>query len=192
MLRGSGRCRLLDREQRTAAPGIASAIAARSGAKTVGGEAAATVTTMPFALAKTVGGAAATVTTMPFALALTVVLALLSLFQVALALGAPLGKFAWGGAHRVLPTKLRMGSLVSVAIYAVIASLAWFRVGVAPLGEGAATSPGRFVVVAMWLVFANFCAAIVLNALSRSRAERAVMVPTSIVLAALSGVIALG
>ena len=56
---------------------------------------------------------------MAAALALTVLLALLAVFQLALALGAPLGHFAWGGAHRVLPRRLRIGSLVSIVIYAV-------------------------------------------------------------------------
>ena len=37
----------------------------------------------------------------------------LAVFQALLALGAPLGAFAWGGQHRVLPTRLRVGSAVS-------------------------------------------------------------------------------
>ena len=52
---------------------------------------------------------------MPFALALTVILAALAVFQLALAAGAPLGRFAWGGSHEVLPPRLRVGSLVSIA-----------------------------------------------------------------------------
>lgn len=66
---------------------------------------------------------------MPFALGLTVVLALLALFQIALALGAPLGRFAWGGQHRVLPPRLRVGSAVSVLVYVLIDLVAWDRVG---------------------------------------------------------------
>ena len=46
----------------------------------------------------------------------SVLLAGLAVFQVALIAGAPLARFAWGGQHRVLPTRLRIGSAVSVAL----------------------------------------------------------------------------
>lgn len=123
---------------------------------------------------------------MPFALALTVVLSALAVFQLALALGAPLGRFAWGGQHRVLPARLRIGSLVSIVIYAVIAVIAWDRVGAIDL------FPEMFSVVAMWVVFGYFTLGILLNAISRSTPERFVMVPVTIVLSVLSLFIALG
>lgn len=45
-------------------------------------------------------------------------------FQVAAAAGAPVGRFAWGGAHAgVLPASLRTGSAVSAAILITIAVL---------------------------------------------------------------------
>jgi hypothetical protein len=44
------------------------------------------------------------------------VLAGLTVFQAALIAGAPLGRFAWGGQHDVLPAKLRIGSAVSIAL----------------------------------------------------------------------------
>ena len=37
--------------------------------------------------------------------------------------GAPLGRFAWGGQHEVLPTGHRIGSVVSIALYAGFAVL---------------------------------------------------------------------
>ncbi|WP_438354365.1 hypothetical protein [Microbacterium sp. CJ88] len=123
---------------------------------------------------------------MPFALALTVVLALLAVFQLALALGAPLGRFAWGGQHQRLPARLRIGSVISIVIYAFIALVAWDRVGaVNVFGD-------LFSQVAMWIVFAYFTLGILLNAVSRSIPERNTMVPVSLVLAALSLLIALG
>ncbi|MDN3496832.1 hypothetical protein QL996_12900 [Planococcus sp. APC 4015] len=123
---------------------------------------------------------------MPFALALTVVLVALAIFQIALAAGAPMGRFAWGGQHRVLPARLRVGSLVSVLIYAVIAVIAWDRVGAVDL------FPSLFSGVAMWVIFAYFVLGILMNAISRSKPERNAMVPVSIVLAALSFCIAMG
>ncbi|MDJ1113126.1 hypothetical protein [Microbacterium dauci] len=123
---------------------------------------------------------------MPFALALTVILALLAVFQIALALGAPLGRFAWGGQHRVLPTGLRIGSAVSVIIYALIATIAWDRVGAIDV------FPDGVAAVAAWVVFAYFVLGIVMNAISRSVPERVVMVPVTLVLAVLSFLIAVG
>lgn len=123
---------------------------------------------------------------MPFAFALTVILGLLAVFQLALALGAPLGRFAWGGQHRVLPSRHRIGSVVSVFIYAAIAVIAWDRVGaIDVLGE-------PFSEVAMWVIFAYFVLGILMNAISRSKPERYTMVPVSGVLAVLSFFIAMG
>ncbi len=123
---------------------------------------------------------------MPFALALIVVLTLLAVFQIALALGAPLGRFAWGGQHRVLPARLRIGSLVSVVIYALIAVLAWDRV------RAIDVVPDVVAQVGVWVVFAYFVLGILMNAISRSKPERNTMVPVSIVLAVLSFLIAMG
>jgi len=122
----------------------------------------------------------------PFALALTVILAVLAVFQVALVLGAPLGRFAWGGQHRVLPVGLRIGSAVSILIYALIAVIAWDRVGAIDV------FPEPFSEVAMWVIFAYFAFGILLNAILRSKPERYTMVPVSIVLAVLSFFIAMG
>ena len=123
---------------------------------------------------------------MPFVLALTVTLVLLAVFQLALILGAPLGRFAWGGQHRVLPGRLRVGSAVSILIYALIALIAWDRVGAIDV------FPEPFSEVAMWVIFAYFVVGILMNALSRSKPERYTMVPVSAVLAVLSFFIAMG
>ncbi|HEU4755341.1 MAG TPA: hypothetical protein VFS72_01665 [Agromyces sp.] len=123
---------------------------------------------------------------MAAAIALTVILAALSVFQLALAFGAPLGHFAWGGQHRVLPTRLRIGSLVSIVIYAVIAVLALDRAGVIDVVSDPVSTVG------MWVVFAYFVLGIPLNAISRSKLERYTMTPVVAVLAVLSLLVALG
>ena len=122
---------------------------------------------------------------MAAAIALTVILALLAVFQLALVLGAPIGRFAWGGTHRVLPARLRIGSAVSIVIYAVIAVLALDRVGAIDLVPDVVTTVG------MWIVFAYFVLGIPLNAISRSRAERYTVPPVVAVLAVLSLIVAL-
>lgn len=123
---------------------------------------------------------------MPFAVALTVLLVLLGAFQLALAAGAPLGRFAWGGQHRVLPTRLRIGSVVSILIYAVIVLLTWSRVGAIDLFPRVVSEVG------MWVVFGYFALGIVMNALSRSKPERFTMTPVCLVLAVLAFFVAMG
>jgi hypothetical protein len=120
------------------------------------------------------------------AVALTVILAALAIFQFALVLGAPIGRFAWGGQHRVLPARLRVGSAVSIVIYAFIAALALDRAGLVDV------VPDPVSTVGMWIVFAYFVLGIPLNAISRSRPERFTMTPVVTVLALLSLVVALG
>lgn len=114
------------------------------------------------------------------AYALTALLGLLTVFQFALIFGAPLGRFAWGGTHRILPTRLRIGSAVSVVIYAVIALLALDCAGAIDLVPDAVST------VAMWVVFAYFVLGIAMNGISRSKPERYTMAPLSALLAALS------
>ncbi|WP_022891690.1 hypothetical protein [Agromyces subbeticus] len=120
------------------------------------------------------------------AIALTVLLAVLAVFQIALAFGAPIGRFAWGGQHRVLPTRLRIGSGVSILIYAFIAVLALDRTGLVELVPDAVSTIG------MWVVFGYFVLGIFMNAISRSKPERFTMAPLSAVLAVLSLLVALG
>lgn len=122
------------------------------------------------------------------ALALTstlMLLAALAALQVLAALGLPLGRFVWGGQHKVLPTRLRIGSVVAVVIYAAIAAVLLSRAGVIPGGDSA------FVVVATWVVFAYFVLAILMNVISRSRPERFTMTPVAIVLAVAALIIAM-
>jgi hypothetical protein len=95
------------------------------------------------------------------AIALTVILAVLAVFQLALALGAPLGH------------------------YAVIALLALDRVDLIDV------VPDPVSTVGMWIVFAYFVLGIPLNAVSRSKAERYTMTPVVTVLAVLSLLVAL-
>ena len=123
------------------------------------------------------------------AIALVVALALLTalaVLQILAASGLPLGRFVWGGQHCVLPRGLRVGSAVSVLVYAGLAALLLSRAGVLPAGDSAA------VIVLTWVAFAFFAASVALNAISRSPAERWTMAPTSLLLAAATLVIALG
>ena len=109
----------------------------------------------------------------------------LTVFQLLLVAGAPLGRFAWGGAHEVLPTGLRIGSVVSVAIYAVIALVMLQAADVVDV------LPEGLIGAAMWVLTAYFVLGVALNAASRSRPERTLMTPVALVLAVCCLVLAL-
>ncbi len=115
-----------------------------------------------------------------------VLLASLAVFQGLLVAGAPLGRFAWGGQNEVLPTKLRIGSVVSIALYAGFAVLILQAAGTLSL------LPNGFVGVAIWVLTGYLVLGIGMNAISRSRPERMVMTPVVAILAAACLVLALG
>ena len=113
------------------------------------------------------------------------VLACLTVFQLLLVAGAPLGRFAWGGAHEVLPTGLRVGSVVSVVVYAAVALVMLQAADVVDV------LPGGLVEVGAWVLTGYFALGVALNAASRSRPERLVMTPVALVLAVCGLVLAL-
>ena len=116
----------------------------------------------------------------------TVILAGLAVFQAALAAGKPFGHFAWGGQHRVLPRRLRIGSAVSIILYAGMAIILLDR------AELISIMSDDFARIAAWVLAAYFLIGIVMNAMSRSKPERFVMTPLTAVLTALSVVVAAG
>jgi hypothetical protein len=109
----------------------------------------------------------------------------LAVLQTALIAGAPLGRFAWGGQHAVLPPGLRIGSAVAIALYVVVAAFMLQRVGAVDV------LPDGLTGVALWVLTGYFALGVVMNAASRSRSERSVMTPVSAVLAASCLVLAL-
>ena len=102
----------------------------------------------------------------------------LAVFQILLMLGRPLGRFAWGGQHDVLPTHLRLGSGISILLYA------GFGVIIVAKATDSATALGRSAIdYGIWGLTAYFVFGIFMNAISRSASERKVMVPVSLGLA---------
>lgn len=114
-----------------------------------------------------------------------VLLGALAVLQVCVAAGGPWGRLVWGGAHRVLPTRLRIGSAVSVLLYAAFAWLLLARAGALPGSDLAV------VVVATWVLCAYFTLGILMNLVSRSLPERLTMTPVCVVLAAATLIVAL-
>jgi hypothetical protein len=115
----------------------------------------------------------------------TVVFAALAVLQLLVAAGKPYGNLVWGGAHRVLPARLRIGSVLAVVLYGAFTVVLLDRSGLlSVLGSGA------FRVVAAWVLVGYLALGIGLNAISRSRPERRTMTPVTAVLAACALVVA--
>lgn len=104
------------------------------------------------------------------------VLAALAVFQLLLALGKPLGRYAWGGAHEVLPPKLRVSSAISIVIYAAFALIILGAAGLSSVLPSPVASNG------IKFLAGYFFVGIFMNAISRSRCERLVMTPVVAIL----------
>lgn len=113
-------------------------------------------------------------------------LGIVAVFQIALALGAPLGRAAWGGRHeRVLPTSLRVASaLAGVVVYPFIIVLVLASARLLP--DGSVPGAGK---TAMVVLAGFFAVGTLANLASRSKVER-VWSPVSLVIAICCGIIA--
>ncbi len=110
----------------------------------------------------------------------------LVIFQIALILGAPIGRFAWGGNNTVLPINLRVASASSIALYLVFAMFILGKANVisTPLS-------GNVLAIGMWILTGYFILGVVMNGMSRSKPERMVMTPVAAALALLFLIVAL-
>jgi hypothetical protein len=115
-----------------------------------------------------------------------VLVAVVGVFQIALALGAPLGKAAWGGKHEgILPVGLRIASgAAGLLVYPLIAlfilaSTDLIAVDWLPTGK-----------TGMWILTAFFTLGALANFASRSKSER-IWGPVSLVIAIGCAIIAL-
>lgn len=110
----------------------------------------------------------------------------LTLFQLLLAAGVPIGRMAWGGAHRVLPGKLRVASLFSAGLVA-LGALTCAQAG----GLIAGVLPGGILVWLLWGLAALFALSIVGNSITESRIERLHGVPLTVICALSCAVLAI-
>lgn len=110
------------------------------------------------------------------ALIATAILACLAIFQLAAGLGAPIGHFTLGGQHKVLPPKLRIASFLSILIDALFAFFILSKSGVI---ESFLIT--EVLTVVMWIFTFYFAVGVVMNGISRSKAERLTMTPLSLI-----------
>jgi hypothetical protein len=106
-------------------------------------------------------------------------------FQAALALGAPLGRAAWGGKSATLPRNLRVASGVAVLVWLVAAVIVLGRAGITivPLPAGL-LEWGTWALVVLLVVGA------IVNVASSSPWERFGWAPATILLALITLVVA--
>lgn len=112
-----------------------------------------------------------------------VLLGALGVFQALLVCGVPLGRFAWGGQHEVLPTRLRVGSFLSLVSYVLIGWVVLARAGQDSVDHGV-------LGVATWVIAGFFLLGAAGNLASRSHPERLVMTPVALVLCGLTALVA--
>ncbi len=106
-------------------------------------------------------------------------------FQAALALGAPLGRAAWGGTHTRLPTRFRIASAIVVGVWILASLIVLGRAGfeLSPLPDGIERW-GTWILVGLLPLGA------LMNFASSSRWERYLWGPLALILATLMLVVA--
>ncbi len=120
------------------------------------------------------------------AIAYALATALVVGFQVALALGAPWGEYAMGGAFPGrFPPAMRVAAVVQGLVLAALAVVVLSRAGLV------APSFVRDLPGLAWLPVAVSAVSVVMNAASRSPRERRLWVPVGLVLLGSSLIVAL-
>ena len=114
-------------------------------------------------------------------------LSVVAMFQIALALGAPLGKMAWGGGHTgVLPPRLRVASAAAALLVYPLIILVVFD---------ASYSDGDLLpwngASVLWALTGLFALGALANLASRSTPER-IWAPVSLAISICCGVVASG
>lgn len=108
-------------------------------------------------------------------------------FQIALALGAPLGEYAMGGAYRgSLPPRLRLAAVIQAVVLVILVMVVLSKAGVVDVPVV------RDLPWLAWAAVAFSVVSLVLNAISRSRDERRIWVPVALLMLASSVVVAVG
>jgi len=120
------------------------------------------------------------------ALLYTVITAGVIAFQLALALGAPWGAYAMGGAFPGrFPPVMRITAVVQAVLLAVMAGVVLARAGLALPGWAQAAT------WLIWFVVAFSVVAVILNSITHSAGERRLWAPIALMMVASSLTVAL-
>ncbi len=105
-----------------------------------------------------------------------VVFGVISVFQLLLALGLPLGKLAYGGKYEKLPTNMRIMSIVAIGIFALGAISVLEQAGIITVFNNPI-----FTLVVVWIIAIYLAFNTLLNAISKSKQEKLIMTPLSLI-----------
>ena len=101
----------------------------------------------------------------------------MSVFQLLLVLGLPLGRLAYGGKYEKLPSKMKITSLIGIVIF-IFASLSVLeRAKIITLFNNL-----MFVTVFIWIIAVYLAFNTLMNAISKSKWEKLIMTPISLTL----------
>lgn len=109
-----------------------------------------------------------------FALIAAIIFSVISVVTVLLVLGFPLGEFAMGGQHRILPPKHKIMAFLMLVIQVFAIIIALQAGGYLPLWFSGRATRNICLVYAVFLSFNT-----IMNFFSRSKKERYVMTPLS-------------
>lgn len=111
----------------------------------------------------------------------------LALLYIFLALGLPLGELAWGGKFVRLPTRLRVGSLLSAAFCVAAIPAIFDKAGIIEVIDW----PEAEEIFILGLALLFFLSSVA-NSISKSKKERRLMTPFAFLLSFLCILVALG
>ena len=106
-----------------------------------------------------------------------VIFVVISVLQLLLALGLPLGKLAYRGKYEKLPTNMRIMSLVAIGIFALGSISMLERAGIITIFNNPI-----FTLVVVWVIAIYLAFNTLLNAISKSKPEKLIMTPLSLIL----------
>ena len=109
------------------------------------------------------------------------------MFQILLALGAPLGKMAWGGKYSILPLQLRIGSLISAGLLILAIFIFLEKAKLLYIFNS-----NLLVNLLVWFFVVIFSSSSLGNILSESKLEKSIMMPIAITLMLLALIVAIG
>ena len=107
-----------------------------------------------------------------------VIFVVVSIIQLLLALGLPLGKLAYGGKYERLPTNMRIMSIVAIGIFVLASISVLERAGIIIIFNNPI-----FTLVVVWIITVYLAFNTLLNALSKSKKEKLIMTPLSLIAA---------
>ena len=111
-----------------------------------------------------------------FAILGAVIFGMIATMTVLVACGLPLGEFTMGGQHKILPKNLRVAAVISVAIQIFAMIIILQAVGFIPLWFSLKVTKYICFFFAAYLSLNT-----IMNMISKSRKERFVMTPLSLI-----------